>query len=94
MHLIYFRFFAQVMKELGLIDFTEPVKKLFTQGMVCMEAHYCNEHKWLAIDEVKDGKCIHCGACLWNCSRPLAEDPERMNIEFRAGAGGLHSGEN
>ncbi|MBI4875034.1 MAG: 4Fe-4S ferredoxin [Acidobacteria bacterium] len=39
-------------------------------------------------------KCVHCGACLWNCSQPLEEDPERTNIDFRAGAGGLHSGEN
>ena len=39
-------------------------------------------------------KCIHCGACLWNCSQALDEDPERTNIDLRAGAGGLHSGEN
>jgi electron-transferring-flavoprotein dehydrogenase len=39
-------------------------------------------------------KCIHCGACLWNCSQPLSYDPERMNIAFHAGAGGLHSAEN
>lgn len=39
-------------------------------------------------------KCVHCGACLWNCTQPLEEDPERTNIEFRAGAGGLHSSEN
>jgi len=39
-------------------------------------------------------KCVHCGACYWNCSRPLAYDPERMNIAFRAGTGGLHSAEN
>jgi len=32
-------------------------------------------------------KCVYCGACLWNCR---AEDG-RGNIEFRAGAGGLHS---
>ncbi len=31
-------------------------------------------------------KCVHCGACIWNC--------EEENIEFRAGAGGLHSAEN
>ncbi len=31
-------------------------------------------------------KCVYCGACLWNC---LASD--QGNIEFRAGAGGLHS---
>jgi electron-transferring-flavoprotein dehydrogenase len=39
-------------------------------------------------------KCIHCGACLWNCSQPLEEDPERTNVDLRAGAGGLHSAEN
>jgi electron-transferring-flavoprotein dehydrogenase len=39
-------------------------------------------------------KCVHCGACLWNCSQPRPDDPERTNIEFRAGTGGLHSAEN
>jgi electron-transferring-flavoprotein dehydrogenase len=37
-------------------------------------------------------KCIHCGACLWNCAH--SPDGERGNIEFRAGSGGLHSAEN
>lgn len=31
-------------------------------------------------------KCVYCGACIWNCLDG--------NIEFRAGAGGLHSPEN
>jgi electron-transferring-flavoprotein dehydrogenase len=39
-------------------------------------------------------KCVHCGACLWNCRTPLEDDPARSNIDFRAGAGGLHSNEN
>jgi electron-transferring-flavoprotein dehydrogenase len=39
-------------------------------------------------------KCVHCGACLWNCSQPRPGDPERTNIEFRAGTGGLHSAQN
>jgi electron-transferring-flavoprotein dehydrogenase len=37
-------------------------------------------------------KCIHCGACLWNCGQ--SPDGEHSNIDFRAGAGGLHSAEN
>lgn len=37
-------------------------------------------------------KCVHCGACLWNCTQAL--DDERTNLSFRAGAGGLHSAEN
>ena len=39
-------------------------------------------------------KCVHCGACLWNCATTLDDDPARGNIAFRAGAGGLHSTEN
>jgi electron-transferring-flavoprotein dehydrogenase len=34
-------------------------------------------------------KCVYCGACLWNCRTNA--DGEKGNIEFRAGAGGLHS---
>lgn len=37
-------------------------------------------------------KCIYCGACLWNCR--ASADGEHGNIEFRAGAGGLHSAQN
>jgi electron-transferring-flavoprotein dehydrogenase len=39
-------------------------------------------------------KCVHCGACVWNCAQPLPDNPERTNIAFRAGTGGLHSAEN
>ena len=38
-------------------------------------------------------KCVHCGACLWNCTKPLNPGDELCNIEFRAGSGGLHSAE-
>lgn len=37
-------------------------------------------------------KCVHCGACLWNCGQ--SQDGEHGNIEFGAGSGGLHSAEN
>jgi electron-transferring-flavoprotein dehydrogenase len=37
-------------------------------------------------------KCVHCGACLWNCAKSF--NGERDNIKFMAGAGGLHSAEN
>ncbi len=39
-------------------------------------------------------KCVHCGACYWNCSRPDPSNPERMMVSFRPGTGGLHSAEN
>lgn len=34
MHLIYFRFFTKFMKDLGLINCSEPAPRLLTQGMV------------------------------------------------------------
>ncbi len=37
-------------------------------------------------------KCVHCGACLWNCTETAADG--RSNLVFQAGAGGLHSAEN
>jgi electron-transferring-flavoprotein dehydrogenase len=39
-------------------------------------------------------KCVHCGACYWNCAQPVHGNPDKMNIAFRAGTGGLHSAEN
>jgi electron-transferring-flavoprotein dehydrogenase len=39
-------------------------------------------------------KCIHCGACQWNCTQERPDGSGRTNLEFRAGTGGLHSAEN
>ncbi|MCB2155934.1 4Fe-4S ferredoxin [bacterium] len=39
-------------------------------------------------------KCVHCGACLWNCATHDPANPEKGGIQFKAGAGGLHSAEN
>jgi electron-transferring-flavoprotein dehydrogenase len=36
-------------------------------------------------------KCVFCGACMWNCPETVEGQP---NLQFRAGAGGLHSAEN
>ena len=34
-------------------------------------------------------KCVFCGACLWNCRAEA--NGHASNVDFRAGAGGLHS---
>jgi electron-transferring-flavoprotein dehydrogenase len=39
-------------------------------------------------------KCVHCGACYWNCAQPVPGQAGRTNLTFRAGTGGLHSAEN
>ncbi len=60
LHLIYTRLWAKIMRDLGLINFAEPVKKLLTQGMVCLATARCQEHDWLSPQEVIDGKCKFC----------------------------------
>jgi leucyl-tRNA synthetase len=37
LHLIYLRFWTKMMRDLGLIQIDEPVKRMFTQGMVIKE---------------------------------------------------------
>jgi leucyl-tRNA synthetase len=45
MHLIYTRFWTKVMRDLGLVNFNEPVKRLLTQGMVTNRVEETNEWK-------------------------------------------------
>jgi leucyl-tRNA synthetase len=40
MHLIYTRFWSKVMRDIGLVKFNEPVKRLLTQGMVIGETFF------------------------------------------------------
>lgn len=40
MHLIYFRFYTKFLRDLGLLSFDEPAKKLFNQGMLHGEDGY------------------------------------------------------
>ncbi|MBF0540840.1 MAG: leucine--tRNA ligase [Nitrospirae bacterium] len=61
LHLLYSRFFTRVLRDIGVVDFDEPFRRLLTQGMVCKETLKCPEHGWLFTDEVKEDKCIHCG---------------------------------
>lgn len=37
MHLLYTRFFTKVMRDMGLVDFDEPMLRLFCQGMILGE---------------------------------------------------------
>jgi len=54
LHLLYSRFF---MRAIGVdnkdVNFKEPFKGLFTQGMVCHETYKDENNNWLSPDEVK-----------------------------------------
>jgi electron-transferring-flavoprotein dehydrogenase len=69
------------------VSFIDPDLCLLCHRRICVEM--CSGEAIAASKEngapVFDReKCVHCGACLWNCD----------NIEFAAGGGGLHSVEN
>ena len=40
LHLLYSRFWSKVMRDLGLVNYDEPFRKLLTQGMVLNEIYY------------------------------------------------------
>ncbi len=61
LHLIYTRLWTKIMRDLGLIDFGEPIKKLLLHGMVCLATARCIEHDWIYPNEVVGGKCKFCG---------------------------------
>jgi leucyl-tRNA synthetase len=50
LHLIYTRFWTKVMRDLGLIDYDEPVKRLFTQGMVIKDGYKMSKSKGNVVD--------------------------------------------
>jgi leucyl-tRNA synthetase len=43
LHLLYARFWTKVMRDFGLVKFSEPFKRLFTQGMLLAECFYREE---------------------------------------------------
>jgi leucyl-tRNA synthetase len=43
LHLLYARFWTKAMRDIGLVSFSEPFTKLFTQGMLLNESFYRDE---------------------------------------------------
>ena len=53
LHLLYSRFFTKAIKKCNKkLNFDEPFKNLFTQGMVCHETYRDEFGKWLSPEEV------------------------------------------
>ncbi|MDI6889700.1 MAG: leucine--tRNA ligase [Thermodesulfovibrionales bacterium] len=53
MHLLYSRFFTRVMRDLGLIDFSEPFQNLLTQGMVIKDGAKMSKSRGNIVDPIQ-----------------------------------------
>ena len=66
LHLLYSRFVTKALRDMGLVEFSEPFQRLFTQGMITHMAYRCREHGWIQPQEVdeSEAKCPYCGQAL------------------------------
>ncbi|MFH1807354.1 MAG: leucine--tRNA ligase [Pseudomonadota bacterium] len=72
-HLIYFRFFHRILKELGLVEGTEPARRLITQGIVYNRARRCKDHGWLFPADIDADDCCK------TCHQPAQVTTEKMS---------------
>jgi leucyl-tRNA synthetase len=86
LHLIYSRFWTKVMRDLGLITNDEPVKRLFTQGMVIRDGAKMSKNKGnvVSADEVVE----RFGADTGRVFELFAAPPEKDLDWTDAGADG------
>ncbi len=50
LHLLYSRFFTRILRDVGLVDFDEPFKRLLTQGMVLKDGNVMSKSKGNVVD--------------------------------------------
>jgi len=78
LHLLYFRFYHKLLRDLGLVDSDEPARRLLTQGMVIADTYYRENldgsKEWFNPAEVevtRDDKGKVTGARLKADGRPV-----------------------
>jgi leucyl-tRNA synthetase len=60
LHLIYARFFCKVLRDLGLVELREPVRRLFSQGMVLKDGAKMSKSKGNVVGAVEMAEKYGC----------------------------------
>lgn len=88
MHLIYTRFWTKMMRDLGMLEIGEPVRRLFTQGMVIKDGVKMSKSKGNAVDP--DTMIERFGADTTRLFCLFAAPPEKGLEWSEAGVEGCH----
>ena len=88
LHLIYSRFFAKVMRDLGLAKTGEPIARLFTQGMVIKDGAKMSKSKGNLVDP--DEMVARYGADTTRMYVLFAAPPEKDLEWSDKGVEGIH----
>jgi leucyl-tRNA synthetase len=75
LHLIYMRFWTKVMRDIGLVEYSEPVARLFNQGMVIKDGAKMSKSKGNVVDPV--AMCEKYGADTMRLYMLFAAPPEK-----------------
>ena len=88
LHLIYSRFWTKVMRDLGLIKNSEPIDRLFTQGMVIKDGAKMSKNKGNVVSP--DDMVARYGADSTRMYSLFAAPPDRDLDWQEQGVEGLH----
>ncbi|HUR37186.1 MAG TPA: class I tRNA ligase family protein, partial [Terriglobales bacterium] len=88
LHLIYSRFWTKVMRDMGLIENSEPVERLFTQGMVIKDGAKMSKNKGNVVSP--DDMVARYGADSTRLYSLFAAPPDRDLDWQEQGVEGVH----
>ncbi|MGD9015215.1 MAG: leucine--tRNA ligase [Candidatus Omnitrophota bacterium] len=88
LHLLYSRFFTKFLKDLNLLDFSEPFQKLLTQGMVLKDGEVMSKSRGNIVDP--DGIIKQFGADALRLYILFAAPPEDQMEWSQQGLAGAH----
>lgn len=88
LHLLYSRFYTMFLKDIGVVDFDEPFKRLFNQGMICKDGAKMSKSKGNVVNP--DELVEHYGADALRMYQLFIGPPEVDAEWMDGGIEGIH----